>query len=299
MSDKRSAVSVGIFCVVLSSVFFAPLAQTATKYVATEFPLFQVMFFRSLGQTAWMLIFFWPKHGLSLFRTNAPGLQLARSALLFVSSMFWVAAIAHVPLATASAINFTAPIMVVLLSIPFLGEKVGLHRWGAVLLGFTGALIIVQPGADGVQTELIWLLIAAALFALYQILTRKVASRDHEATSAVYTLVVALIVSSVLMPFDYRPPESGDYVVWIAFAATGLIGGLRHFFVIRAYANAPASVISPFFYCELVGVALLGYFVFGDVPAPTALLGTLIIICSGLYIAHWERVRSRELPGSG
>ena len=281
----------GIMFIVLSSVLFAPLSQTATKFLAGEFPIFQIMFFRALGQTAWMFLFFWPKHGFGMFRSANLPLQLTRSTLLFVSSIFWIKAIAVVPLTTASAINFTAPILVVMLSIPLLGEKVGLHRWGAVALGFVGALIVIQPSSEGVPTAVLWLIGAAFLFALYQILTRKLAAVDSEATSAIYTILVSLFVSACVVPWHYQSPVGNEALAWGAFAATGLLGGLRHFFVVKAYALAPASVISPFFYGELIGVTLLGFLVFGDLPTTATWIGAAVIISSGLYIAHRERIR--------
>ncbi|MCB1739212.1 MAG: DMT family transporter [Gammaproteobacteria bacterium] len=293
-TSRTSTVSLGIAFIVLSCVVFAPLTQTATKFVATDFPVFQVMFFRSLGQTAWMLLFFWRGHGIGMFRSQRPGLQLTRSALLFLSSLCWISAVASVPLTTASAINFTAPIMVVLLSIPLLGERVGVHRWAAVLIGFCGALVVIRPGAGEVPMEIWLLLLAAMLFALYQILTRKMASLDSAATSSIYTVLVALVVSSAIVPWHYRSPDESELVVWLAFIATGLLGGIRHFFVVKAYEHAPASAISPFFYAELVGVTILGFLVFGDLPDAATWLGAAIIVCSGLYIAHRERVRARR-----
>ena len=286
-------ISLGIVFIVVSSMIFAPLSQTATKYLATDFPIFQIVFFRALGQTFWMIVFFWPRHGPGMFRASRPGIQLSRSVLLFISFLFWLKAIAVVPLATASAINFTAPIIVVLLSIPMLGERVGLHRWSAVLVGCVGALIIIHPGSDGVSAEIIYLLCAAALFAVYQVLTRKVVTVDSAAVTSTYTVLVALAVSAVVMPFEYRSPDAGDWLVWTAFVAAGVLGGIRHFFVVKAYELAPASVVSPFFYCELVGVTTLGFLVFGDFPDTATWTGAGIIVCSGLYIAHRERVRMK------
>jgi drug/metabolite transporter (DMT)-like permease len=284
-------VSFGIICIILSAMVFAPMTQTATKFVAGDFPLMQVMFFRSLGQTIWMLLFFLPSHGMDVFKTERPVLHFSRSMLMFLSSMLWVAAVATVPLATASAINFTAPIFVVLLSVPMLGERVGLHRWSAVLAGFVGALVIIQPGTSGLRIEFLLLLAAALLFALYQILTRKAAATESQATSSIYTVVVGLVVSGALVPWNYISPEPGDILVWAAFLAMGLLGGIRHYLVIRAYTYAPASIISPFFYGELIGVTLLGYLIFGDFPKSTTWIGAAIIVASGLYIAHRERVR--------
>ncbi|MBT6275252.1 MAG: DMT family transporter [Chromatiales bacterium] len=288
---RVTRITLAITFIVVSSVLFAPLSQTATKFLAGEFPLFQILFFRSLGQTAWMVIFFWHGHGLRMFKAKRPGIQMARSTLLFVSTLLWTSVIAQVPLTTASAINFTAPVMVVLLSIPFLGERVGRHRWSAVIVGFLGAVIIIQPGPDGISMEMLMLLGAAFLFSVYQILTRKVTAIDSAATTSLYTVLVALVVSAMVVPWHYVSPEPGEWLIWLAFAATGLLGGIRHYFVVKAYEHAPASVISPFFYCELVGVTALGFFVFGDFPDHRTWLGAAIIVASGLYIAHRERVR--------
>jgi drug/metabolite transporter (DMT)-like permease len=290
-SLRTNAIGLGIVFILLSSVIFAPLTQTATKFLAGDFPVFQIILFRSIGHAFWMLLFFLPQHGVSMLRANRPWLHLARSALLFGSTMLWISAVSAVPLATAGAINFTAPVFVVILSIPMLREKVGLHRWAAVFLGFTGALIVIQPGSGGFQIEYLLLLGAAFLFAIYQILTRLAAGSDSEATSSFYTVLVGLVVGLLVAPWNYVPPASGDWVAWGAFAAIGLLGGIRHYLVVKAYARAPASVVSPFFYCELVGVTLLGFLVFGDIPPSTTWAGAALIILCGLYIAHRERLK--------
>lgn len=289
----RSGVPFGIASILLSSALFAPLSQTATKFLTTDFPLLQIIFFRAIGQTAWMSIYFGSRHGLSIFRSARPMLQLTRSGLLFVSSLFWIAGVTQIPLTTASAVSFTAPIFVVMMSIPLLGERVGRHRWFAVLAGFAGVLVVVRPTPSGVEPAMLFVLFAAMLFALYQILTRKLATIDSAGTTAIYTIVVSLLVSTVLVPWHFVRPSAGDVAVWIAFAATGLLGGLRHFFVIKAYEHAPASVISPFFYAELVGVTILGMLVFADIPDRWTVVGAVIIVASGLYIAHRERVQYR------
>lgn len=288
---SASNIGLGILFIVLSSVLFAPLTQTATKFLAGDFPVFQIIFFRSIGHAFWMLLFFLPRHGVGMFRANRPWLHLSRSALLFASTMCWITAVSSVPLTTASAINFTAPIFVVILSIPILGERVGLHRWSAVLLGFLGAVIVIQPGQGGFQVEFLLLLAASFMFAIYQILTRMGAASDSEATSSFYTVLVGLFVGGAVAPWNYVPPAPGDYVVWGAFLAIGLLGGIRHYLVVKAYSHAPASVVSPFFYCELIGVTLLGFLVFGDTPTATTWLGAAIIVACGLYIAHRERLR--------
>lgn len=275
--------------IVLSSMVFAPLTQTSTKFLSSDFPAFQIILFRSLGHAFWMLLFFLPRHGPSMFRANRPWLHLTRSALLFLSTLTWVLAIDSVPLATATAINFTAPVFVVILSIPMLGERVGVHRWAAVLLGFLGAMIVIGPAWSGLQVEFLLLLSAAILFALYQILTRIGAASDSDATASFYTVLVGLAAGLAIAPWNYVPPAPGDYAVWGAFFAIGLLGGVRHYLVVKAYGLANASLVSPYFYCELVGVTLLGFLVFGDIPTANTWLGAALIIACGLYIAHRER----------
>jgi len=288
-SFRADNILIAIVFIVLSSMLFAPFTQTATKFLAGQFPVFQIILLRSIGHAFWMLLFFLPQHGTSIFKANRPWLQLTRSALLFLSTMCWISAISSVPLATASAINFTAPIFVVLLSIPILGERVGIHRWSAVFLGFAGALVVIGPAWSGLKIELMLLLAAALLFAFYQILTRIGSKSDNDATASFYTVLVGLAAGIVVGPWNFILPAKDDYFVWIAFLAIGLMGGIRHFLVIKAYATAPASVVSPFFYTELVGVTLLGSIVFGDLPSPNTWVGAALIVTSGLYIAHRER----------
>lgn len=286
---RAENILLAIMFIVLSSMVFAPLTQTSTKFLSSDFPAFQIILFRSLGHAFWMLLFFLPRHGPSMFRANRPWLHLTRSALLFLSTLTWVLAIDSVPLATATAINFTAPVFVVILSIPMLGERVGVHRWAAVLLGFLGAMIVIGPAWSGLQVEFLLLLSAAILFALYQILTRIGAASDSDATASFYTVLVGLAAGLAIAPWNYVPPAPGDYAVWGAFFAIGLLGGVRHYLVVKAYGLANASLISPYFYCELVGVTLLGFLVFGDIPTANTWLGAALIIACGLYIAHRER----------
>ena len=137
-----------------------------------------------------MSVYFGARHGVGIFRSNRPSLQLARSTLLFLSSILWIIGVSQVPLTTASAVSFTAPIFVVLMSIPLLGEKVGRHRWFAVFLGFVGALVVVRPTPEGIEPAMLYLLGAATMFALYQILTRKLAQSDPAGTTAVYTCLL-------------------------------------------------------------------------------------------------------------
>lgn len=280
----------GILFVCLSSFLFAPLVQASSKYLALAFPVLQILWVRMVGQTLWMLAIFWRSHGLSIFRTKHPVIQITRSLLMLGCTGAWLFAIPKVPLATAAAIMFTTPIFVAMLSVPMLGERVGVHRGAAIGAGFLGAIIMIRPGEAGVPVELLLVVLAAFWYAIYQILTRKVAAEDGAATSALYAVLVGAVVATIVVaPADYAAPPLGEWHYWLGFLAVGFLGGVRHLFMVKAFEQAPASVISPFCYTELIGVSVIGIFWFGEFPDAWTGMGATIIVGSGLYIAHRER----------
>lgn len=285
---RSERIALAIAFVLLSSVVFAPMVQASSKYLTAAFPIVQILWVRTVGHTLWMVAIFWRSHGLSMFKSRRPGIQFARSSLLAACSFAWLLAIPHVPLAAAASVMFTTPMFVALLSVPMLGERVGRHRIGAIVLGFIGVLIIIQPGTQGLRGEMALIILAAFCYAVYQILTRKVSTQDSAATSAVYTIAVGAIIASFAVPFHYRLPGPDEWPYWLAFAAVGLLGGIRHLFMVKAFEHAPASIVSPFCYTELIGVSLLGMLVFGESPDVHTGLGVALIVASGLYIAHRE-----------
>ena len=285
---RRESVVAGIAFVLLSSVVFAPVVQACSKYLLLAFPLVQVMWVRSAGHALWMVVIFWPTHGLGMFKTKRPGLQFARSVLLSGCSLAWLLAIPHVQLASAAAIMFTTPMFVALLSIPMLGERVGLHRSSAIAIGFIGVLVVIRPGSGEMVPEMLMIVFAALMYALYQILTRKVSVDDSAATSAVYAVATGAVCVSFFVPFDYWIPDADDWPHWLALFAISFVGGFRHLLMVKAFEYAPASVVSPFCYTELIGVSLLGVVMFSELPDSWTWLGAAVIVASGLYIAYRE-----------
>lgn len=281
-------IALGIVFVLVSSVLFAPLVQASSKYLAVAFPVIQILWVRSVGHTAWMIAVFWRSHGLAMFRSHRPRVQFARSTLLAVCSFAWLSAIPHVPLASAGVIMFTTPMFVALLSAPMLSERVGWHRSAAIIIGFVGVLIVLRPFDHQVVWEMLLVLLAALCYAVYQILTRQVSAHDNAATSAVYAVAVGAVVVSIVMPFFYQLPESGEWHYWLGFLAVGFLGGFRHLFMVKAFEVAPASLVSPFCYTELVGITILGLLMFDEVPDVWTGAGAGIIVLSGLYLARRE-----------
>lgn len=279
------------------AVLLMPVMNAMAKALTVDYPLAQVVWARFAGHFVCMTLLFLPGRGWRLFASARPALQFARSAIMFVSNGCYIWALSTVALATASAIMFTAPLMVTALSVPLLGERVGARRWSAVLVGFVGALIIIRPGLDtpgfdATGLGLLLLLCSASLFALYQALTRKLADRDSPETMIVYTALLAAVVMSAVVPFYFVMPMVA--LDWLLFAGLGVIGGFTQYFVAKALDHAPASVVSPYLYGELLMAALLGYAIFGDFPDELTWLGAAVITASGVYIAYREGVLGRS-----
>ena len=284
------------------AVLMMPVMNAMAKSLTVDFPLAQVVWARFTGHFVCMTLVFWPKRGWRLFKSARPGLQMARSAIMFASNGCFIAALSTVALATASAIMLTAPVIVTALSVPILGERVGIRRWSAVLVGFVGALIIIRPGLDtptfgatGVGVML--LLFSAAAFAIYQILTRQLSGRDSAETNIVYTSLIASVVMTCAMPFVFVMPKAVGH--WLLFAAIGIVGGFTQYFVAKALEQAPASVVSPYLYGELLVAAMVGLAIFGEFPDTWTWVGAAVIAVSGLYIAYREGILGRNQSGAG
>ncbi|MEJ0019019.1 MAG: DMT family transporter [Acetobacteraceae bacterium] len=269
------------------SVF--PFMNAAVKLLAMDYPAAQITWARFTGHLLFMLAVFLPQYRWTLLRTRRPSVQIGRSLLMLVSNLVFVMAIGTIPLATASAIGFTSPLIVTALSVPLLGEQVGWRRWSAVLVGFAGALMVIRPGS-GFQDPAVLLLLASSFaYALYQIATRWVGRYDNAATGIIFAALLGSAVMSLVMPFIFVMPKT--MLDWLMFGSLGLLGGGGHYLVIRAFQLGAAAVIAPLGYVELVGTAILGYLIFDNFPDAWTWAGAAVIIASGIYIALRERKR--------
>jgi len=281
---------VGVLYMCLAASTGLPGLNAIVKLLLADYHMVQIIWFRCVVHLGFMVALFMPAMGPRLFATRRPWLQSVRSLTqLFTFTLIWVS-LFWTPITTVTMVLFTGPLILVALSVPFLGEKVGPRRWAAVFVGFAGVLIVLRPGADIVHWGALLVLGGAFLYAIYQIQTRKLAGYDDSRTTAVYTILAAFIVATVAVPFYWEAPKSG--MDWFLFFALGVTGGLAHFFIIKAYQHAEASLLGPFDYSQLVGASLLGFLVFGEIPDAWTWVGAAIIIASGLYIAHREaRIR--------
>lgn len=277
----------------LAGVCMFPFLNACAKYLTQIYPLPEILWARFAGHMTLVLLLCAPRLGLlRLFHTRRPILQLSRSALMLGSTLLFFAGLQTIPLATASAIGFTSPLIVTALSAPLLGEAIGWRRWTAVAVGFLGALIIIRPGGSSVDWTAFLILGSATCYALYQIFTRKLGTLDRAETNIAYAALLGALGLSVFAPFYWKAPE--NWVHLVLFLALGAFGGVGHFFVIKAFRLYRASVLAPLSYFELVGASILGYFVFGAFPDALTWLGALVIVASGVYTFHREAVRRAQ-----
>jgi drug/metabolite transporter (DMT)-like permease len=266
-----------------------PFLNACAKLLTAGYPVGQILWARFAGHLVFVLIAFLPLHGIRLFVTHRPKVQIARSVLLLGATMCFISGISGVPLATASAILFATPIIVAALSGPLLGERVSLSRWIAVLVGFAGVLVIIRPGGTSLGLPAVFIIGSALCYSFYQIVTRRGGSADSAETGIVYAALVGTAATSLAVPFFFRMPAS--LFDGALFAGLGFFGGFGHYLLTRAFQLAPATVLSPLGYTELLSATILGYLVFGTVPDEYTWLGAVIIVASGVYIASQGRAR--------
>jgi drug/metabolite transporter (DMT)-like permease len=229
-----------------------------------------------------------------LAKTQRPGLQIARALTILGSLSFIFASLQFLPLAEATVINFTGPLFMVALAGPMLGEKVGWRRWAAVLVGLAGAMIVVRPGSAVFQWAALLPIGSALFFALFQLITRKLAGQDSALTTLLYTQVLAALGASVAVPFFWTPVAMPELV--LAFAA-GCVGLAAHLCMFNAFRLADASLLAPINYTRIVASVVLGYLMFGDLPDLYTIAGGAVIIGSGLFVIWREsQLRARARP---
>ena len=281
----------GIMLIMLAVFLFSSMDTLAKFMLKRErYPLPPLIWARYTVHLLFMLVLFAPRMGLDLLRTQRPGLQILRGSILVASTAFFFLSLTYLPLAEAAAITFVAPVLVTALSGPMLGEHVTRRQWAAVTFGFGGVLIIIRPSGGLLTFAAAFPLITAGLFAFYQILTRKLAGREHPLTTLFFTALVGAVLSSLTLPFTWQTPTLIQACCMIGM---GLLGGFGHFLLIRAVEVASPTALAPFIYTQLVWATLLALLVFGEFPDSISLMGMLVIVGAGMLAVDWKRMRRR------
>ncbi len=261
-----------------------------TKILTAEHSGVQIAWARYFFHLVIMAAFAGPTRLRRWAHTDHLTVQIIRACTLAGSSALIVMAFSRMPLADAVAITFIAPLLIVALSGPLLGERVGVHRWTAVVVGFGGMLILVWPSGSFLAGGAVFAMGAAVLWALGQLLTRSVQG-DDPWTTLLYTAVVGGVLLTAAAPFFWTAPSAAN---WAWFVVIGVMGGISHALIINAFARASASVLAPFNYTLLVWAVLYGWILFGDLPGVRVGVGAAVIIAAGLYVAYRERRRSEN-----
>ena len=262
-----------------------------SKLLIVRYPVREIMFIRYAFFLLLIVAVIGPRRVTARLRVRRPWYQVLRAGFLVADQILFVLGLAYLALADAHVLIGTAPLMVAALSVPLLGESVGRRRWTAIAVGFLGVVFVLQPEGDLFRPAALLPLSAAALFALYQIMTRVVSRTDHPDATLLYTALVGAVAFGLVAPFGWVMPDARG---WLLLSAVTVLGGVAHIALIKALAFAPAAMLQPLFYMTLVWTVPIGYLLFDTVPAPITLSGAAVIVGAGLYTLHRERLRSRR-----
>lgn len=280
-SDKRRGITLAITATILYAI-----VDALSKYQARTSPVELIVWARYGVPLVLLLAAFLPRRGVAMLRTGHPWLQIVRGLLLTGGTLLIVLAYRVMPIAEAQAIFFIHPVLLTLLAVLFLGEKVSSRGWFAVVIGFAGVLIIVRPGGGLFRPAALLPLGLALTFSTYQIFTRIIAGKEKSINSLFWVLAVGTVSMSALLPFAWTPPSPHALVM---LTIIGIVSGCGHFSTIKALEYAPASLLAPFAYVQLIWVAILGALMFGDFPDTATLIGIATVAVGGLIVALSKR----------
>ena len=266
--------------------------DTTAKYLVRDHALFLVVWARYVGQMLVVTPVVWHRAGPGFWRTRNLRMQLVRSAFLLAATVCFFAGLRYLPLAEASAITFLAPIFIVVLSLPVLGERPTRARWIASLTGFAGILVLLRPGSSILHPAVLLLIGTAVCNAFYQLLTRKLPG-DSAHTTLFYSALMGAVGLTLALPLGLAGATVLSWREAGLFLLLGLFAGLAHWLIITAFLIVPASLLTPFTYLQMIWATLFGWLVFGQLPDGWSAVGMAIIVGSGMLLALQEHRRAR------
>jgi drug/metabolite transporter (DMT)-like permease len=284
---SRDDVPRGILYMIAATILFALTAAFA-KWAVKYYPVGEVMFTRSLSTFLVGAAFILPFTGLSVFATQRPRAHIARGLSQAFSQTFSVLAYSMMPLAGAIAINFSAPLFSALISIVWLKERSGPVRWGVLLIGFFGVLVVTDPGADSLQLGALFALANAVMYGSVTVAVRGMSKTESANTLMMWQMATLAVFHSLLLVFGFRMPTLADAVMLLMGGVTNAAG---QYFWTQALRLAPTTAVSPFYYLMLVWAMVIGFLAWGEVPTTGLLIGSAIVVASGLVLLWHESKR--------
>ena len=281
-SSQRTLI-LAIFLTVLGGGALAVM-DAISKELTNYFEVSQVLWSRYFFHAAIVIAYLLSFQPRSVFKSNKPKLQIQRSFLLFGATVAMYTSLKYLPLADAAAVQFFSPVLVTILSSLFLGEKIGIRRYIAVITAFCGVIIIIQPGAD-FKWAILLPVITAFLLAIFLIQTRKLSDYDNSYTTLFYSTLVGVIFLICVAPFFWRQPNVTEFLL---MGLQGGLGAAGHLAIIKGFQYATASFLSPFLYSQLVVASVLSVIYLGDPLTIEIFIGAGLIVISGIYIWYRE-----------
>jgi drug/metabolite transporter (DMT)-like permease len=262
-----------------------PIMDGFAKYLSTDLPVLQITWARYFFTVAFIfpIMFFFYKNQLKW--SDKPKLQFIRGLILLIANICFFYSISVISLAKALTLAFVAPLIVTAFSPIFLGEKVGVRRWSAVIIGFIGSLVVIRPGFVEINLASLAALTTGVMYGFYLIITRKLSTSDNPLLTLLLTGIVGAVIISCVIPFVWVNPTINQ---WSMMAAIGVFACIGHLFLILSLKYADASKLAPFSYFEIITNILIGYYFFNDFPDKWTFIGLSIIVLSGIYISRRE-----------
>jgi drug/metabolite transporter (DMT)-like permease len=281
----------GIILMIVATVLFAS-ASAASKWLVAIYPVGEVLFLRSLSSFLACAVVMLPVTGLSVFVTRRPLDHLARGLSQSISQAALLLAFSLMPLAGAVAINFSAPLFAALVSIVWLKERAGYVRGTALVVGFLGVLIVTNPGANSLTLGALFALVNAVMYGTVTVAVRGMTRTESANTLVIWQLAVLAFFHSFLLVFGWRWPTPIEAAMLFG---TGFINALGQWFWTKALHLAPAAAVTPFYYLMLVWALVIGFIVWGEVPTVSLLVGSSIVVATGLFLFLREARLQRRL----
>jgi len=279
----------GILCMVLATMLFAT-ASALTKWQVGLYPVGEVVFARSISSLLVCSAIMLPMSGLAVFATQRPRDHLARGLSQATSQTLFALAFTLMPLAGAVSINFSAPLFAALVSILWLKERAGFARWAALLVGFAGVLVVTNPGANSLTLGALFALGNAVMYGSVTVAVRGMTRTESANTLLMWNFTTIAFFHAFLLLFGFRVPTPVDAAMLFG---SGFANGIGQYFWTQSLRLAPATAVAPFYYLMLVWAMVLGFLVWGDVPSAGLVLGSAIVVGSGIFL-FWREARRQS-----